>query len=140
MHILQQILWLSAVGFIFSTPTAFALETETMQINIGNNKYSVVLQNNDTTKALREILPMTVKMSEFNGNEKYYLLRDSLPSKPEHIGQIKSGDIMLFGEDCLVVFYKDFKTTYSYTRIGYIENAADLEQVLGRGSVIINFE
>ena len=47
---------------------------------------------------------------------------------------------MLFGDDCLVVFYKDFKTTYSYTRIGHIENAADLEQTLGRGSVIITFE
>jgi hypothetical protein len=127
-------------GFIFSASTALALETETMQMKIGNKEYSVFLQDNNTTKALQEILPMTVKMSEFNGNEKYYLLHNSLPSRPEHIGQIKSGDIMLFGDDSLVVFYKDFKTTYSYTRIGHIENAADLEQTLGRSSVIITFE
>jgi hypothetical protein len=127
-------------GFIFSASTALALETETMQMKIGNKEYSVVLQDNNTTKALQEILPMTVKMSEFNGNEKYYHFRETLPSKPEHIGQIKTGDIMLFGDDCLVVFYKDFKTTYSYTRIGHIENAADLEQMLGRGSVTVTFE
>ena len=83
---------------------------------------------------------MTIIMSEFNGNEKYYHFREAQPSKPEHIGQIKTGDIMLFGDDCLVVFYKDFKTTYSYTRIGHIENAADLEQTLGRGRVTITFE
>ena len=140
MRGLQQILRLLVSVIILSTPTALALETETMQIKIGDKEYSVVLNDNNTTKALRELLPMTVTMAEFNGNEKYYLLHNSLPSRPEHIGQIKSGDIMLFGDDSLVVFYKDFKTTYSYTRIGHIENAADLEQTLGRGSVTITFE
>ena len=140
MCILRQISILLVSGFIFSASTALALETETMQMKIGNKEYSVVLQDNNTTKALQEILPMTIKMSEFNGNEKYYHFRETLPSKPEHIGQIKTGDIMLFGDDCLVVFYKDFKTTYSYTRIGHIENAADLEQMLGRGSVTVTFE
>lgn len=140
MRGLQQILRLLVSVIILSASTALALETETMQMKIGDKAYSVVLNDNNTTKALRELLPMTVTMAEFNGNEKYYLLHNSLPSRPEHIGQIKSGDIMLFGDDSLVVFYKDFKTTYSYTRIGHIENAADLEQTLGRSSVIITFE
>lgn len=140
MRGLQQILRLLVSVIILSASTALALETETMQMKIGDKAYSVVLNENNTTKALRELLPMTVTMAEFNGNEKYYLLHNSLPSRPEHIGQIKSGDIMLFGDDCLVVFYKDFKITYSYTRIGHIENAADLEQTLGRGSVTITFE
>ena len=140
MRGLQQILRLLVSVIILSASTALALETETMQMKIGDKAYSVVLNDNNTTKALRELLPMTIKMSEFNGNEKYYLLHNSLPSRPEHIGQIKSGDVMLFGDDSLVVFYKDFKTTYSYTRIGHIENAADLEQTLGSGSVIITFK
>ena len=59
---------------------------------------------------------------------------------PEHIGQIKSGDIMLFNNDCLVVFCKDFEIAYSYTRIGYIDNAIELEKVLGHGNVIITFK
>ena len=140
MRGLQQILRLLVSVIILSASTAVALETETMQMKIGDKEYSVVLNNNNTTKALRELLPMTVTMAEFNGNEKYYLLHNSLPSRPEHVGQVKSGDVMLFGDDCLVVFYKDFKTTYSYTRIGHIENATDLEQTLGRGSVTITFE
>lgn len=140
MYGLRQTLSLLVSGFIFLASTARALEAETMQMKIGDKIYSVVLQDNSTTKVLQEILPMTVKMSEFNGNEKYYHLRETLPSKPERIEQINSGDVMLFGDDCLVVFYKDFKTTYSYTRIGRIENPADLEQTLGRGSVAITFE
>lgn len=140
MCILRQISRLLVLEFIFQASIAFASEIKTMQMKIGNKEYSVVLNDNNTTKALQEILPITIKMSEFNGNEKYYHLRDSLPSKPEHIGQIKSGDVMLFGDDCLVLYYKDFKTTYSYTRIGHIEDAADLEQMLGRSSIIITFE
>ena len=140
MRRLQQILRLLVSVIILSASTALALETETMHMKVGDKEYSVVLNDNHTTKALQEILPMTIKMTEFNGNEKYYQLRETLPSRPEHIGQIKTGDVMLFGDDCLVVFYKDFKTTYSYTRIGHIENAADLEQTLGRGSVTITFE
>lgn len=140
MHYIKQILWLLVSGIIFSASTAIASEIKTMQMKVGDKEYSVVLNDNHTTKALQEILPMTIKMTEFNGNEKYYQLRETLPSRPEHIGQIKTGDVMLFGDDCLVVFYKDFKTTYSYTRIGHIENAADLEQTLGRGSVTITFE
>ena len=140
MHYIKQILWLLVSGIIFSASTAIALEIKIMQMKVGDKEYSVVLNDNHTTKALQEILPMTIKMTEFNGNEKYYQLRETLPSRPEHIGQIKTGDVMLFGDDCLVVFYKNFKTTYSYTRIGYIENAADLEQTLGRGSVTITFE
>ena len=140
MHYIKQILWLLVSGIIFSASTAIASEIKTMQMKVGDKEYSVVLNDNHTTKALQEILPMTIKMTEFNGNEKYYHFRETLPSKPEHIGQIKTGDIMLFGDDCLVVFYKDFKTTYSYTRIGHIENAADLEQMLGRGSVTVTFE
>lgn len=140
MHYIKQILWLLVSGIIFSASTAIASEIKTMQMKVGDKEYSVVLSDNHTTKALQEILPMTIKMTEFNGNEKYYQLRETLPSRPEHIGQIKTGDVMLFGDDCLVVFYKDFKATYSYTRIGYIENAADLEQTLGRGSVTVTFE
>ena len=38
--------------------------------------------------------------------------------------------------NCLVVFYKSFDTSYSYTKIGHIENFEDL----GNKNVTIKFE
>lgn len=71
MYYIRQILWLLVSGIILSTSTTLASEIKAMQMKIGDKEYSVVLNDNNTTKALKEILPMTIKMSEFNGNEKY---------------------------------------------------------------------
>ena len=75
-----------------------------------------------------------------NNNEKYYYLEQPLPSNPEKVDSVSTGDIMLFGDDCLVVFYKDFETPYSYTRIGHIENLSNLEEIFGAGIVDIKFD
>ena len=34
---------------------------------------------------------------------------------------------MLYGNNCLVIFYKSFDTSYSYTKIGHIEDLNELE-------------
>lgn len=110
-----------------------------MMIQIGNTRYTVSLDDNAATQALIQKLPMTLKMDELNGNEKYYYFPDSLPSDSRRVGNIKVGDVMLYGSDCLAIFYKGFATPYRYTPIGRIEDPAGLAQALGRGSVEVTF-
>ena len=38
-----------------------------------------------------------------------------------------------------MIFYKSFSTSYSYTKIGHINDTDDLEQALGEGSVNVGF-
>ena len=110
-----------------------------MKLKIGNHSFDVDLEQNETATALVKLLPMSITMSELNGNEKYYYLSESLPTKPQKPKQIKVGDIMLWGNDCLVVFYKSFSTPYSYTKIGHIKNTEDLQSAVGKSSIAIKW-
>ena len=96
-------------------------------ININNKDYSVNLENNETVRQLIKRLPLKLKMDDLNGNEKYAYLDTSLLANKESINHINAGDIMLFGDNCLVIFYKSFDTTYKYTKIGHIDNLPNLD-------------
>ena len=106
---------------------------ESMKIIINDKEYPINLENNDTTNSMIEMLPLEITMDELNGNEKYVYLDKSLPTNSTNPKHINKGDIMLFGNDCLVIFYKSFDTTYSYTKIGHIDNLPNL----GTGSIEI---
>jgi hypothetical protein len=110
-----------------------------MNMQIGGKNFTVVLYDNPSAKALSAMLPLTLSMSELNGNEKYFYFQERLPSNPQRVGNIKSGDLMLYGSDCLVLFYKSFSTSYSYTRLGYIEDISGLAEALGNGRVMVTF-
>ncbi|WP_414734037.1 cyclophilin-like fold protein [Acetobacterium carbinolicum] len=111
-----------------------------MSITVGNKAFSAKLYDNQTTQALVEQFPLNVDMSELNGNEKYYYLSNKLPIASEQPGEIHAGDIMLYGDDCLVVFYKTFSSSYQYTRLGYIEDAVSFAQVVADGTTKVTFD
>lgn len=117
-------------------------EVETMlpiTIQVGSREFEAELYDNEAARKLVSRLPMTISMEELNGNEKYYYLPESLPADTREIGSIHEGDLMLFGSDCLVLFYKDFQTTYRYTRLGTVKDPTGLSDALGQGSVTVTF-
>lgn len=110
-----------------------------VNLRINNKEYKLILYDNDTARDFLRMLPLTITMNDLNSNEKYYNLSKSLTTKSERAGSIKRGDFMLYGNNCLVLFYESFSTSYSYTKIGYIENTDGLKDSLGRGSIEITF-
>lgn len=116
------------------------VQMEKMQIVIEQKTYSVSLNDNETAKSLKEMLPMTVSMEELNGNEKYTYLSKSLPTDRVYPGQIHTGDLMLYGSDCLVLFYEDFATSYGYTPLGKVDDPAGLAEAVGSGAVDVTFQ
>lgn len=115
-------------------------ESMKLNIKVGDKNFTATLESNNTTKSLLEKLPLTINMSELHGNEKYYYFNESLPTNSERIGNINTGDLMLYGSDCLVLFYKSFSTSYSYTRLGHIDNPQGLADVVGSGNITVTFE
>ncbi len=110
-----------------------------IRLTVGSTVFSADLAGNATAEAFGALLPMTLDMSELNGNEKYHYLSSSLPTDASCPGTIHAGDILLYGNNCVVVFYKTFNTGYSYTRIGKIMDPEGLESALGSGSVSVRF-
>lgn len=113
--------------------------SNTVTIRIGDETFVATLVDNLTASAFKALLPLSVNMSELNGNEKLFRLPASLPAQPSTPPSIRTGDLMLYGSNTLVLFYKSFATTYSYTRIGRIDDPAGLERALGAGSVTVTF-
>ncbi len=110
-----------------------------MKVQIRDKAYTALLEDNETARAFASLLPMELHMTELNDNEKYHYLMGSLPSAPAGIGHIEAGDIMLFGDDCVVLFYQSFDTPYSYTRIGRIIDAENMADSLGAGDADVAF-
>jgi hypothetical protein len=111
-----------------------------MRLKIGNSTFTATLFDNATVTAFKSRLPMTVNMIELNGNEKYFDLPQSLPTNASNPGTVQNGDLMLYGANTLVLFYKTFSTSYSYTRLGRIDDVTGLVAALGSGNVSITFE
>ncbi len=110
-----------------------------IKITVNSQTFTATLLDNNSAKAFKGMLPLTITMTELNGNEKYYDLPNNLPTNSSNPGTIKNGDLMLYGSKTLVLFYKTFSTSYSYTKLGTVDDATGLASALGSGNVTVTF-
>ena len=111
--------------------------TDTLLIKVGGQEFKASLVSNPTTSAFKAMLPLTIDMKDLNSNEKFFNLTSNLPVNASNPGTINTGDIMLWSSNTLVLFYKTFSTTYSYTRIGRVQNPGGLSAALGTGNASV---
>lgn len=110
-----------------------------MWMTVGERRFAITLADNAAARAFAALLPLTLDMADLNGNEKHVSLPKALPANASRPGTIRNGDLMLYGTDTLVVFYLTFDSSYSYTRLGRVDDPAGLAQALGRRSVRVVF-
>ena len=108
-------------------------------MSVGERRFAITLTDNAAAHAFAAQLPLTLDMSELNGNEKHADVPKALPANASRPGTIRNGDLMLYGTATLVVFYLTFKSSYSYTRLGRVDDAAGLAEALGPGAVHVVF-
>jgi hypothetical protein len=114
-------------------------EDSRMWMTVGKRRFAINLADNAAARAFVAQLPLTLEMSELNGNEKHGKLPEALPTSSTKPGTIRSGDLMLYGSDTLVIFYETFDSAYSYTRLGRVDDSSDLAAALGPRGVRIVF-
>ncbi|MBQ9624937.1 MAG: hypothetical protein IJR47_02400 [Clostridia bacterium] len=111
-----------------------------LRIKAGEKVFTAEVYNNKAAAEVFDMLPMELDMKELHGNEKYFYFNSEFSSEEKSVKHINKGDIMLYQDNCLVIFYKDFDTTYSYTRLGRITDVDELEEALGSGDIKVIFE
>lgn len=102
-----------------------------MWMTVGERRFAITLADTAAARAFVDRLPLTLDMAELNGNEKHADLPRALPTHAARPGTIQNGDLMLYGSSTVVIFYKTFRSSYSYTRLGRVDDPNGLSQVLG---------
>lgn len=110
-----------------------------MQIRIGGKIFTTSLENNAAARELAEMMkkaPVSLDMSDYSGFEKVGALGRSLPADDRRITTV-AGDIVLYNGSNIVMFYGT--NTWSYTKIGHIDDLTGWEDALGSGSITAVF-
>lgn len=115
-----------------------ALADTVIVVSVGESRFAAKVEDTETGRAFLAKLPLTLSMTELNGNEKY-AYGVSLPTAAQYYSKIEAGDLMLYGSNCLVLFYGS-AGGYSYTRIGKLVSTVGLAAAVGSGSAVVTFE
>ncbi len=99
-----------------------------MKAIIEGKAYKVRCENNTTARDFQKLLPFSTTMSEMNCNEKYAYTATRLTPNSYKPEKIEVGDIMLFSNNCIELFYDSVKTDNTYSKIGHIENMPSLDR------------
>ncbi len=110
-----------------------------MNVEVGGSTFTATLANNEAAGALAERMaegPLTIQMSDYAGFEKVGSLGASLPTD-NHQTTTQAGDIVLYQGNQIVIFYGS--NSWSYTRLGKIDDLSGWEEALGNGDVTVTF-
>ena len=132
----KKILILTLIIFLGVAQEALAMQ---IKISVGGKTFEAALEDNAAAQEFYKMLPLEIRMTELNGNEKYFRLNKNLPSNDKRAGNISAGDLMLWSSNTVVLFYKNFSSGYSYTRLGKILNPVGLNDAVGGGNVSVKF-
>ena len=116
-----------------NSSSASTKKEENMKLSIDNQELDVAWEGNDSVKALKEILPLTINMHEYGGFEQTGSIGQSIVRNDSQI-DVVPGDIVLYSGNVISVFYST--SSWSYTRLGHINlNKNELNALLNKESV-----
>ena len=113
-------------------------EAVTMKLYINDTEVPVVWENNAAVEALAAEAgkgDIVVNMSMYGGNEQFGPLGKSYPANNRQV-TTSNGDIVLFNNDQIVVFYGS--NTWSYTKLGKMALPEDeVTELLSNGDITL---
>lgn len=111
----------------------------TMFVQVGGSTFTAVLEQNQAADALVRMIqegPVTLELHDYAGFEKVGPLGQALPTSNVQT-ETRAGDIVLYQGDQIVLFYG--ANSWSYTRLGHIQDLTGWEEALGGGDATVTF-
>lgn len=122
-----------------NTDTTEHITAVKMNVQIGDRTFTATLEDNAAVRELTELMkqaPISISMSDYAGFEKVGALGRSLTTE-NHQTTTSAGDIVLYNGNQIVIFYGS--NSWSYTRIGRIDDLSGWTDALGSGDVTAVF-
>ena len=123
-----------------SVKSAEGEEEMKMNVQVGERTFTATLEDNEAAAALVQMMesePVVIEMNDYAGFEKVGALGTSLPASDRQT-TTQAGDIVLYQGNQIVIFYGS--NSWSYTRLGKIDDLDGWEEALGNGDVTVTFE
>ena len=112
---------------------------EVMRMKIDGINVPVEWENNESVNALKDSLPLNVKMHQYGGFEQVGSLGKNLPRNDKRI-TTSAGDIVLYSGNQIVIFYGS--NTWEYTKLGKItgKSESEIKTLLDKSSITLTIE
>ena len=115
------------------------METYQIKIKVGNHELTATLQDNVTTRAFVDMLPMTLPMLDLYGREMCYRFPDALPTDDVNTCGYEVGEIVYYPPmHSFVILYAQNGERFSMQKLGYIESGIEIFDNIG--NINVSFE
>lgn len=115
------------------------METYQIRIKVGNHELTATLQDNATTRAFVDMLPITLTMLDLYGREMCYRFPDALPTDDVNTCGYEVGEIVYYPPmHSFVILYAQNGERFSMQKLGKIN--AGVEAFENIGNIDVSFE
>jgi len=110
-----------------------------LNVEVSGSTFLATLEDNAAVDVFVEMMrngPVVIQLSDYSGFEKVGSLGTVLPANDRQT-TTQAGDIVLYNSNQIVIFYGS--NSWSYTRLGRIDDLTGWQDALGNGDVTVSF-
>ena len=113
--------------------------TYQVKITFGKHELTATFEDNATTKAFREKLPLTLPMLDLYSREMCYRFPDALPANEAKTRRYEVGDIIYYPpRHSFVIMYKQNGERFNMQSMGKVDSG--IEKFSNIGDIDVHFE
>ncbi len=132
-------IFLSVIAIFIFVNVAFAGELAQIRITANNVSVIASLENNPTSTAFYNKLPLTLHMKDLYKRELCFFSPTAYPTGQLTASSYKVGDLIYWPpRHCIVILYKQNGERFQRQHMGHIETGAELFENIG--DVEVTFE